>query len=57
MDEHRRTAMNEGERKRKRLPPVRIPLPFEQAVEGLLAVDPKKPVAPKPPKKKPRRKK
>jgi hypothetical protein len=41
----------------KRLPPVRIPLDFDRAVEGLLAVDPKGPIAQKGAKKKPRRKK
>jgi hypothetical protein len=41
----------------KRLPPVSIPLPFERAVEGLLAVDPNGPVREKSAKKKPRRKK
>jgi hypothetical protein len=38
----------------KRLPPVSIPLPFEKAVEGLLAVDPKQPVESKRVKKKTR---
>jgi hypothetical protein len=28
--------------KAARKPPVRIPLPFDKAIEGLLAVDPKK---------------
>jgi hypothetical protein len=41
----------------KRLAPVKIPLPFERAVEGLLAVDPKGPVPEKPAKKKAGRKK
>jgi hypothetical protein len=36
---------------------VRIPLSFEKAVEGLLAVDPKGPVRQKGAKKKPRPKK
>jgi hypothetical protein len=40
--------------KPKRLPPVKIPLPFERAVEGLLAVDPKGQVREKSAKKKPR---
>jgi hypothetical protein len=35
----------------KRLPPVRIPLDFDKAVEGLLAVDPKGPVRERPKKK------
>ena len=30
----------------KRQPPVRIPLSFDDAVGGLLAVDPKEPVKP-----------
>jgi hypothetical protein len=43
---------------KKKLPPVSIPLPFDKAVEGLLAVDPKSPIASKPSaKKKPRQKK
>jgi hypothetical protein len=42
---------------KKRLPPVAIPLPFERAVEGLLAVDPKAPVRQRAEKKKPRTKK
>jgi hypothetical protein len=41
----------------KRLPPVHIPLSFESAVEGLLAVDPKGPVREKRPKKKAARRK
>ncbi len=36
--------MKEQKSKSKRQPPVRIPLDFERAVEGLLKVDPKKPV-------------
>jgi hypothetical protein len=31
----------------RRSPPMRIPLPFNKAVEGLLAVKPKKPAKPK----------
>jgi hypothetical protein len=50
----RRLAVKEQKAKQKRLPPVRIPLDFERAVEGLLAVDPKGPVPEKPAKKKPR---
>jgi hypothetical protein len=41
----------------KRQPPVKIPLPFDKAVEGLLRVDPKGPVPEKSAKKKPRPKK
>lgn len=33
-----------AKKKEARQPPVRIPLSFERAVEGLLAVDPKGPV-------------
>ncbi|HEV8072474.1 MAG TPA: hypothetical protein VGP76_32445 [Planctomycetaceae bacterium] len=44
-------------KKSKRLPPVKIPLPFEKAVEGLLVVDPKGPVRERSAKKKPRPKK
>jgi hypothetical protein len=63
---HIKAAINNGvEMKRtsttaarspKRLPPVRIPLPFEKAVEGLLAVDPKGPVRQKGANKKGRKK-
>jgi hypothetical protein len=49
--------MAEQKAKSKRQPPVRIPLDFERAVEGLLAVDAKKPVRQKSAKKKPRPKK
>ena len=50
--------MRPGKKGRKsRLPPVHIPLDFEKAVEGLLAVDPRGPIAEKPQSKKPRRKK
>jgi len=52
-----RSKAKEGDRGRKRLPPVHIPLAFDRAIEGLLAVDPKGPVPEKPAKKKPRRKK
>lgn len=51
-----RTTRGDGGRK----PPVKIPLSFDKAVEGLLAVDPKGPVESarkKPAKKKPGRKK
>ena len=49
--------MKEQKNKAKRLPPVKIPLDFNRAVEGLLAVDPKGPVREKSAKKKPRTKK
>jgi hypothetical protein len=50
--------MKENDRKSTgRLPSVKIPLTFEQAVSGLLAVDPKRPVLEKPANKKPRPKK
>jgi len=44
--------------KPQRLPPVSIPLPFEKALEGLLAIDPQDPIEQaKREKKKPRPKK
>jgi hypothetical protein len=49
--------VKEQKTKAKRLPPVRIPLDFDRAVEGLLAVDPKGPAPEKSAKKKPRPKK
>ncbi len=57
MDAKGRKETQKNVEGRKRLPPVRIPLPFEQAVEGLLAVDPKGPVSTKKATKKPRPKK
>jgi hypothetical protein len=35
-------AIGRPRKNRQRKPPVRIPLPFDRAVEGLLAVAPKK---------------
>jgi len=48
--------MKDQKTKDKRRPPVHIPLDFERAVEGLLAVDPKGPVRQKGAKKKGRKK-
>ncbi len=48
---------NPGRTGKKRLPPVHIPLDFDKAIEGLLAVDPKGPARERIQKKKPRRKK
>jgi hypothetical protein len=54
---HRRKRTETAGNK-KRLPPVSIPLDFETAVQGLLAVDPKEPIEQsKAAKKKPRPKK
>jgi hypothetical protein len=51
------TTVEEKSPKPKRLPPVRIPLDFETAVTAFSQVDPRGPIAKKPAKKKPRRKK
>jgi hypothetical protein len=45
----KRKPAKDREKTPERLPPVAIPLPFDKAVEGLLAVkpEPKKPSKPK----------